>query len=41
MTVIALNTFALSTLVLGNNDSEVKTELSWLDVGTRFRESGR
>jgi len=31
MMVIALNTFALSTLVIGNNDSEVQAELSWLD----------
>ncbi|MFA5799426.1 MAG: metallophosphoesterase [Candidatus Peribacteraceae bacterium] len=31
MMVIGLNTFALSTLVIGNNDSEVQAELSWLD----------
>ena len=31
MMVIALNTFALSTLVLGDNDSEVQAQLAWLD----------
>lgn len=29
--VVALNTVALSTLVLENNDSQVQTELTWLD----------
>lgn len=32
MLVVALNTFTLSTLVIGDNDSEVQAQLAWLDT---------